>query len=67
MEQVMNWVVYRQEGSIDRIRTTLIRIIEGSSEIFQGSIINFLFEEFERNWTSYDIQSLIFSKLEFRK
>lgn len=59
----MNWVVYRQEGSIDRIRTTLIRIIEGSSEIFQGSIINFLFEEFERNWTSYDIQSLIFSKL----
>lgn len=64
----MNWVVYRQEGSIDRIRTTLIRIIEGSSEIFQGpTIINFLFEEFERNWTSYDIQSLIFSKLEFRK
>ncbi|MBT8506687.1 hypothetical protein B1F79_04230 [Coxiella-like endosymbiont of Rhipicephalus sanguineus] len=67
MEQVMNWLIYRQEGSIDRIRTTLIRIIEGSSEIFQGSIINFLFEEFKRNWTSYDIQSLIFSKLEFRK
>lgn len=63
----MNWLIYRQEGSIDRIRTTLIRIIEGSSEIFQGSIINFLFEEFKRNWTSYDIQSLIFSKLEFRK